>query len=112
MTKIKRRTITGLYKEAINQCCNPDCESGNGYELHHIVPLCIGGLDTYINYIVLCTECHNHLKLHARHNQLDIQEMQLRWKFYREILDLGGTSDDLTENEFRALLRATIKART
>ena len=40
----------------IMKCCN--CGSISGVELHHIVPLALGGNDIETNKVPLCTKCH------------------------------------------------------
>lgn len=100
-----------LYKTAINQCCNPNC---NGVlaplQTHHIEPLRHGGIDTFLNYIVLCRICHGIV----RHNKNNVgwdKETLLKWKFYKEILLLGKCSDELSTKEYRRFLRKSIKTR-
>ncbi len=44
-----------LRDKFICQCCKLE-----GYEVHHIVPLCFGGQDKVENMICLCSLCHKH----------------------------------------------------
>jgi 5-methylcytosine-specific restriction endonuclease McrA len=98
-----RQSRKNLYKRVLNICCMPGCESSAGLHVHHIVPIKHGGSDEYMNYIVLCRNCHYHSRLHSwgYDRRLEV----LTFKFYREYLNLGFTSDDLSSEEFEIKLR-------
>lgn len=55
----ERRKVTYI-KNPYNICQN--CGCSEALELHHIVPLAIGGHDIISNTCILCSTCH--LKLH------------------------------------------------
>lgn len=47
-------------------CSNPNCKTPiDGLEIHHIIPLAIGGDDDESNMIQLCFTCHRYGKLHS-----------------------------------------------
>ena len=98
-----------LYKQAIGQCCNPDCIKTTKLDTHHIVPLKQHGVDEFVNYIVLCETCHLQGGNYHTYSTSDSNYELLVWKFYRERLDIGYTSDDYTEEDYRAILQAAIK---
>lgn len=110
MQRYKRNdSRTRLYKEAINKCCNPDCDKADRLETHHVQPLEYSGIDDFINYIVLCKGCHVGRK---NHSDYDLRaELLFRWKFYAELMDIGYTADDYSSDDYRLHLRAAIKAR-
>jgi hypothetical protein len=63
-------------------CFNPECQNGLDLEVHHIVPRSMGGNDEFDNYIMLCQDCHDHLKNHSDYRN----RMVILWtyKFYFE----------------------------
>jgi len=91
------------YKAALGACANPECQTP--YQLlhtHHIVPIKYSGVDTYINYIVLCSKCHNG----SVHRDYDLRQEQLfMWKFMQEILVIGYTADDYNTRDYGKILR-------
>ena len=98
------------YRDTIGKCCNPECPTPyQKRECHHIKPIAKGGTDDIINYVVLCSYCHRRGKRHR--DWRDIEEQLLMWKFMAEILIIGYTADDYTEEEYRALLKAHDKSR-
>lgn len=100
-----------LYKKTIDKCCNPNCDGVlSPLHTHHIEPIRYGGIDEFLNYIILCRDCHGLL----RHNKGKIgwtQELLLKWKFQTEILTVGKCSDEMPIKEYRKLLRKTLKAK-
>lgn len=105
----RNREKRKLYKKIFTKCGNPQCSFGYGIEVHHIVPLSKDGIDDYCNYISLCAECHRTggLKLHSRYK--DKQIAMFTFKFYDELMTLGKTSDDLTSEGFKTILREYLK---
>jgi len=63
-------------------CFDPGCKSGVAREVHHIIPKSRGGKDEYVNYIILCSECHRRNKNHA--NYYERRATLWTWKFYFE----------------------------
>lgn len=59
-----------------NKCIN--CDKTDNLQLHHIVPLSIGGTNKLSNVVVLCGECHG--KLHgvnwSKHSELTRKGME------------------------------------
>ena len=110
--KKRNESRTNLYRETINKCCNPACDGVlSPLQTHHIEAIRHGGIDTFINYIVLCRDCHGVI----RHNKGKLgweQETLLTWKFQSEILIVGKTSDKLTTKEYRRILRKALKEKT
>jgi len=56
----RRKEITKkLHKGIINKplVCST-CGDNKNLELHHIIPISLGGTDDYYNLIYLCSECH------------------------------------------------------
>ena len=53
LSVLQRKRILGMYN---NECCN--CGSKDDLEIHHIVPLYLGGTNRDTNYAVLCWRCH------------------------------------------------------
>ncbi len=94
-----------LYRQAINRCCHPDCQSGRRLEVHHIFPVAQGGNDKYRNYIVLCRDCHRHSKLHRIPGEQRTQ--LLVYKFYIERTIIGVCSDDVSDSDYRTRLVKT-----
>ena len=73
---------------------HPDCKRfPYQLEVHHIIPLRQSGKDDYSNYIVLCSYCHNHNKLHSWKTDNKVQEL-LTYKFFMELHHIGVASDD------------------
>lgn len=102
---------TNLYRNTINKCCNPGCDGVlSPLHTHHIEPIRHGGIDEFVNYIVLCRDCHG-LVRHKKGKAGWNQEILLRWKFLAEILIVGKCSDDMPIKEYRRLLRKTLKAK-
>jgi len=91
------------YCKTINQCCMPGCIHGYNLNVHHIIPIKKGGSDTFDNYIVLCAHCHHHSKIHRYSEEHRIS--LLVYKFYKEGIILGCTSDDYTDQEFMKKLK-------
>ena len=109
---IRNLNRSDLYKRAIGRCCNPECGGDYGLEVHHVVPLLYSGNDSFVNFIVLCKDCHRTGKESHCHRDYDLmQERLFTWKFTVEILEIDHTSDDYTDNEYRAILHALLKAR-
>ena len=81
------------YKACINQCAFPDCKHGiNGLEVHHIIPLSMGGTDTYDNYICVCSKCHDTRMLHS--TSLYFLNRIFYNKIYSELTILGFDSSN------------------
>ena len=92
------------YKKAINICCNPECPTGyNMLNTHHIVPISNMGRCKYINYIVLCFDCHRRLHFHSEWEK-NIDKLII-WKINAEMLILGASSADYSQNAFGLILR-------
>lgn len=49
------------YRKEKPKCCSA-CASTKNLELHHIIPLSVGGTNDYFNLVYLCHDCH--MKLH------------------------------------------------
>lgn len=67
-----KRKMSRAYKEAMvvalgTRCVN--CGSEEYIEYHHIVPLCLGGVDKLSNMAALCSKCHKaaHRGRHLSH---------------------------------------------
>ncbi len=98
---LRNLTKAKKYKKAIGECCDPNCNFGYGLETHHIIPLSKGGVDDYVNFIVLCAGCHHGKGRHGRYTETQIELMT--YKFYVEIVKLGYNSDDGGEDFVKAL---------
>lgn len=97
-----------LYKEAIGRCCNPDCKSNHSaLETHHIIPLSKGGVDDFVNYIVLCARCHRQLEFHFHRDYERHQISLLTFKFFIEVTLWGVSSEQ--EELFKAHLYKHMK---
>lgn len=109
----RNHTLTVVYANAINQCCNPQCDGIlSPIETHHIIPICYGGRDECINLIALCRDCHRHLpKRNCYDRCLKTQEKLLRWKFKVEYLVIGTCSDNMSSTKYSKLLSKSIKAK-
>ena len=95
--KHRNSTKIHLYKEASNYtCANPYCIDGNNIEIHHIIPIKIGGNDRYWNYISLCAKCHKSLDLH-RDWEFMIPIL-FSWKCKQELKLWGFTLDEDSYN--------------
>jgi len=64
------------------KCMHPECKSGFNIEVHHIVPLSVGGIDNEDNYIALCSKCHGRVRKGSRNGSLEI-ELAV-YKYYAE----------------------------
>ena len=53
----KRKQLTESEKETVGKKC-ANCESLNGLEYHHIIPLALGGTNNLTNFVCLCSKCH------------------------------------------------------
>lgn len=93
------------YKEAINKCCMPGCQFGHNLEVHHIVPIKKGGTDSFDNYLILCSDCHRHSRIH-RYSEQKMLQLYI-FKFFVEQDVLGFTSDtpENSEEEFHLKIR-------
>jgi len=88
--KLKRNR----YRAAFGKCMNPDCRKyPYMLSVHHIIPLKQSGTDDYVNFIVLCRDCHHHNKLHRYMAEDRIREL-LTYKFFMELHVIGVASDD------------------
>lgn len=47
------------YLESTDRC--ELCGSPKKLEIHHIIPLCVNGIDTIDNWIAICSSCHSKL---------------------------------------------------
>jgi len=104
MSKRRRKQeLMGLYKQAVDQCCNPDCSFGYGLETHHIIPIAKDGLDEFVNYIILCAGCHKIRGIHSRYSKTQIE--LLTYKFYIEKMRFGCCSDDVDYEVFKGILK-------
>lgn len=56
-------------------------------EVHHIQPLYQGGKDTMDNCIVLCTDCHRHLKIHSMWEYYHVVILNWKIKSDKDVLD-------------------------
>lgn len=88
---MKRRTLRKSDKAILvqmygNKCRN--CGSDENIEWHHIVPLEIGGNDTYENMVPLCHACHKTVTFH---------ELLLATKM-REQHNCGGRKRTIPDN--------------
>ena len=97
------------YKDIIGKCCNPKCDSVTFalLETHHIRPLKHNGPDSYVNYIILCKDCHRKI---VHKNKRFSEETLLMWKFYNELLIIGETSDDYDDKYYKLIMKAHKKA--
>lgn len=81
-------------------CAHPDCTSGVGVEVHHILPFSQGGPDQYWNYVSLCRKCHMKNRFHSQHKENDVE--LYTWKSMQELrlwgFNLDEQSDDYYEN--------------
>lgn len=94
-----------LYKRIINKCCMPMCRHGYDLHIHHITPINKGGHDAFLNYIVLCSYCHQNSKIHSKSEENKISLFV--YKFMEEQNKLGFeiTSDIYSDEEFYKLLK-------
>jgi len=97
-----------FYRDLIGVCCWPGCLC-RITEVHHIIPLALGGKDTYSNYICLCKDHHSPCEPYRLDDKKlsKIRELFV-YKYFIESLLLGFTSD-IPEKEFRKKI-ARIKA--
>ena len=100
----RSQELMGIYKEAMGACANPNCDTPYQYlHTHHVVPLKYSGVDTYINYVVLCSKCHRS----KVHTDYDLKQEQLfTWKFTQEMLVVGYTADDYNTEDYGNILRS------
>lgn len=90
-----------IKRERMNQVCG--CElCGRKYmlELHHIIPVSLGGEDTEENLILLCPACHSRLTPRSALTKLGLRKFDihdyifnyLHRKIYQTINDNGDRS--------------------
>ena len=97
------QTKKKLYREAVNQCCDPECEFGYGLLVHHILPLSKGGTDLFANYIVICGKCH---WARGNHKADEIRMIELKtYKSFFENMIFGKSSIGMSDNKFKNVLR-------
>lgn len=78
MTKEKtteRKKLKQSEKNKIGLKC-ANCESIEGLEYHHIIPLSLGGSNLLSNYVCLCYECH--ALIHERKKAMNLSEATKR----------------------------------
>lgn len=61
-----------LFAKLPDGCAN--CRSGEYLEIHHIVPIALGGTNLLGNLVKLCAECHG--KAHGRKGRTNIRVAQ------------------------------------
>lgn len=86
-TAYLRRHDWGWYSDLVNKCSNPFCVSKKPLEVHHIQPLYCSGKDSMDNCVVLCTECHRHLKLHSEWEYYQVVILNWKMKADKDILN-------------------------
>lgn len=78
MTEERRREYESLRasldKLLPKECGN--CETSDGLQIHHIVPLAIGGSNKIANLVRLCNDCH--AKAHGGHNFVRVSSDAIR----------------------------------
>jgi len=105
--KYRNLTKVNLYKEATNYACaNPYCINGTDIEIHHVIPINVGGEDRYWNYISLCHKCHRSLNAH-RDWEFMIHIL-FSWKCKQE-LDLWGFVLDEESNDYKCNIKKFLK---
>ena len=62
-------------KHMDNQC--KLCGSDDVLEVHHIIPVAIGGHTTNTNLITLCNDCHS--KITKYYNYIGLMEHRVEW---------------------------------
>ena len=75
------------YSNLVDKCSNPHCKSKSQLEVHHIIPLSMGGQDTILNCIVLCFDCHHSLGLHSDWEYYHTVELNWKIKIDNDILN-------------------------
>ena len=68
---MKRKKLNNSEKNLIGLKC-ANCESIEGLEYHHIIPLSLGGSNLLSNYVCLCYKCH--ALMHGRKEAINISE--------------------------------------
>ena len=68
---MKRKKLNNSEKILIGLKC-ANCESIEGLEYHHIIPLSLGGSNLLSNYVCLCYKCHS--LMHGRKEAINISE--------------------------------------
>lgn len=71
MQNDKRKEFYQNYVVA-DKCAN--CHSENNLQVHHIVPLAVGGTNNQSNFVTLCGDCHG--KIHGNHRGTNWKELQ------------------------------------
>jgi hypothetical protein len=71
MIKEERKKLNQSEKNKIGVKC-ANCESVEGLEYHHIIPLSIGGSNLLSNYVCLCYKCH--ALIHGRKKAINLSE--------------------------------------
>jgi len=102
-TKKENNEKRALYRSAIGKCCMPGCNFGLMLEVHHIEPIKKGGKDEFINFIVLCSHCHRHSKIHRYSEKRKIE--LLVYKLFQEGTIINETSDDYSDEEYWKVLK-------
>lgn len=94
---------------SIHKCCN--CEEIEGLQLHHIVPLSIGGTNFITNLCLVCESCHSFIHdMNLVHNktlrQKGIEKAKLEGKFKGRKTNLvkGGKEEQRMNDIIKAYL--------
>ena len=54
------------------------CGSPKRLELHHIIPLCVGGEDCLDNWIAICSSCHSKLTPKSQLTKLGLRRIKAK----------------------------------
>lgn len=73
-----------FYDEFINcYLCGISLTNRRDVEIHHLVPICFGGTNSFYNLAYLCSECHSFDKIGAGDVGRDMM-LYIRWKAVKE----------------------------
>ncbi len=100
------------------------CGSGRDLQVHHIIPVVLGGPDVEENLIVVCAGCHAKLTPHGLLSSMGIERVrsspfrELQYQFYKscdeyERLDFVETCDilDATIDQIESKYNCTFRRR-
>lgn len=59
--KMKNKVYNHLYKKSEGTCFNCGCKEEK-LDIHHVVPISLGGTNNILNIVLLCAKCHG--KIH------------------------------------------------
>lgn len=74
--EFNKNKTKGMYNYKILKGCS--CCGRQATQIHHILPLSLGGDNRESNLVALCDECHN--KIHGRKHSLKMSELTKQGK--------------------------------